>query len=147
MKIYIQCVLLYVQDANERLKPVPSIPGDRETLLRLLDRCQQEIDRLTGELCTDYYCVLLRPLGVLLCTCSVSLSCTDEWRNMLNKLEMANAEKSSTQSKLDEIMLQDSSAKVCTFVCIYACAYVCVYVCVGVTVCMCLCFCMCMCVC
>ena len=96
MKIYIQCVLLYVQDANERLKPVPSIPGDRETLLRLLDRRQQEIDRLTGELCTDYYCVLLRPLGVLLCTHSVSLSCTDEWRNMLNKLETANAEKSNT---------------------------------------------------
>ena len=31
---------------------------------------------------------------------------------MLNKLEMTNAEKSNTQSKLDEIMLQDSTAKV-----------------------------------
>ena len=65
MKIYIQCVLLYVQDANERLKPVPSIPGDRETLLRLCDHRQQEIDCLTGELCTDYYCVLLRPKIIL----------------------------------------------------------------------------------
>ena len=130
MKIYIQCVLLYLQDANERLKPVPSIPGDRETLLRLLDRRQQEIDRLTGELYAGYYCVLLRPLGVLLCTHSVSLSCADEWRNMLNKLETANAEKSNTQSKLDEIMLQDSSAKVCTFVCVYVCMCACVCICV-----------------
>ena len=32
---------------------------------------------------------------------------------MLDKLEAANAEKSNTQSKLDEIMLQDSSTKVC----------------------------------
>ena len=130
---------------------MPSIPGDRETLLRFLDHRQQEIDRLTGELCTDYYCVLLRPLGVLLCTHSVSLSCADEWRDMLNKLEMANAEKSNTQSKLDEIMLQDSSAKVCTFVCVCVCMCVCVYVCVYMCgyhcVCMCLCFCMCMCVC
>ena len=38
---------------------------------------------------------------------------TDEWRNMLKKVEMVNAEKSSTQSKLDEIVLQDSSVKVC----------------------------------
>ena len=38
---------------------------------------------------------------------------TDEWRNMLKKVEMINAEKSSTQSKLDEIVLQDSSVKVC----------------------------------
>jgi len=37
---------------------------------------------------------------------------TDEWRNMLKKVEMVNAEKSSTQSKLDEIVLQDSSGKV-----------------------------------
>jgi len=37
---------------------------------------------------------------------------TDEWRSMLKKVEMVNAEKSSTQSKLDEIVLQDSSAKV-----------------------------------
>ena len=34
---------------------------------------------------------------------------------MLNKLEMSNAEKSNTQSKLDEIILQDSSAKVCVY--------------------------------
>ena len=34
---------------------------------------------------------------------------------MLNKVEKANAEKSNTQSKLDEIILQDSSAKVCTY--------------------------------
>ena len=94
------------QDANERLKPVPSIPGDRETLLRLLDRRQQEIDRLTGKPCGSYsYCMLATPL-------CMSLSCVDEWRNMLNKLETANAEKSNTQSKLDEIMLQDSSTKV-----------------------------------
>ena len=50
---------------------------------------------------------------------------------------MANAEKSNTQSKLDEIMLQDSSAKVCTFVCLFL--RVCVYVCMGVTVCACVC--------
>ena len=42
----------------------------------------------------------------------MSLSCVDERRNMLNKLETANAKKSNTQSKLDEIMLQDSSTKV-----------------------------------
>ena len=52
---YIIYLLLVMQDANERLKPVPSIPGDRETLLRLLDRRQQEIDRLTGEPCNSYY--------------------------------------------------------------------------------------------
>ena len=124
-------MLLYVQDANERLKPVPSIPGDRKTLLRLLDRRQQEIDHLTGELCTDYYCVLLRPVGVLLS--SVSLSCADEWRNILNKLEMANAEKSNTQSKLDEIMLQDSSAKVCTYAYVFVCT--CVFMCAWVSLC------------
>ena len=54
---------------------------------------------------------------------------------MLNKLEMANAEKSNTQSKLDEIMLQDSSTKVkysnYVNVCIWACVSgVRVYVCV-----------------
>jgi len=45
--IILLCYLL--KDANERLKPLPSVPGDRETLLRLLNRRQQEIDHLTGE--------------------------------------------------------------------------------------------------
>ena len=68
---------------------------------------------------------------MLLCTHSVSLSCADEWRNMLNKLETANAEKSNTQSKLDEIMLQDSSAKVCVRACVCV-VCVCLRVCVHV---------------
>ena len=42
----------------------------------------------------------------------VSLSGVDEWKNMLNKLETSDAEKSSTLSKLDEITLQDSFTKV-----------------------------------
>ena len=52
---------------------------------------------------------------------------------MLNKLEMGNAEKSNTQSRLDEIMLQDSSAKVCII------AYMCLSVCVCVCACACAC--------
>ena len=67
--------------------------------------------------------MLLRPLGVLLCTHSVSLSCADEWRNMLNKLETANVEKSNTQSKLDEIMLPDLVQR-CVCVCVCARVYV-----------------------
>ena len=125
------CVCCCAQDANERLKPVPSIPGDRETLLRLLDRRQQEVDRLTGKPCST---VIAGYCSVCIIGC-VSLSCVEEWRNMLNKLETANAEKSNTQSKLDEIMLQDSSTKVkysnYVYVCVWACVSgVRVYVCV-----------------
>ena len=129
---------------------MPSIPGDRETLLRLLDRRQQEIDRLTGDLCNYYYCSVLPTPLVCACVhiCTMCLSCADEWRNMLNKLEAANAEKSNTQSKLDEIMLQDSSTKVCVY-CVRAYLSVClfVYLCVCVCVCICVCMSMCLCMC
>ena len=129
---------------------MPSIPGDRETLLRLLDRRQQEIDRLTGDLCNYYYCTVLPTPLVCACVhiCTMCLSCADEWRNMLNKLEAANAEKSNTQSKLDEIMLQDSSTKVCVY-CVRVRAYlsVCLCICVSVSVCAYVCVCQCVCVC
>ena len=47
---------------------MPSIPGDRKTLLRLLNRRQQEIDHLTGDMCNDYCCsVLPITLGVYMC--------------------------------------------------------------------------------
>ena len=108
MLVAYYCVCYCTQDANERLKPVPSIPGDRETLLRLLDRRQQEIDRLTGKPCSTVTAGYSSGVSLSVCV----LSCVDEWRNMLNKLETANAEKLNTQSKLDEIMLQDSSTKV-----------------------------------
>ena len=54
---------------------------------------------------------------------------------MLNKLETANAEKSNTQSKLDEIMLQDSSTRVNYRNYVYEYVWVCisgvrVYLCV-----------------
>ena len=62
------CVCFYTQDANERLKPVPSIPGDRETLLRLLDRRQQEIDRLTGKPCSTV-AAGYSPVSVIECVC------------------------------------------------------------------------------
>ena len=42
------CVYYCTQDGNEKLKPVPSLPGDREMLLRVLDGHQQEIDWLPG---------------------------------------------------------------------------------------------------
>ena len=135
----VENVCYCIQDANERLKPVPSIPGDRETLLRLLDRRQQEIDRLTGKPCNHYYrSVSYALLGVSVYMCTVSLSCIDEWRNMLNKLEKANAEKSNTQSKLDEIILQDSSAKVFIYYFIHISIYtqVFVYNCVHACVCL-----------
>ena len=62
--------MFYTQDANERLKPVPSIPGDRETLLRLLDRHQQEIDRLTGYPCSTVTAGY-SSLCVIVCVCVV----------------------------------------------------------------------------
>ena len=68
------------------------------------------------------------PLGVSLSTHAMCLPCAAEWRSMLDKLEASNAEKSNTQSKLDEIVLQDSSTKVCVRVC--ACIHVCVHACV-----------------
>ena len=57
---------------------MPSIPGDRETLLSLLDRCQQEIDRLTGELCNDHCCSVLPipPWCVFVYTCHVFAMCS-----------------------------------------------------------------------
>ena len=63
------------------------------------------------------------PLGVSLSTHAMCLPCAAEWRSMLDKLEAANADKSNTQSKLDEIVLQDSSTKVC--VCVRVRAYMC----------------------
>ena len=138
---------------------MPSIPGDRETLLRLLDRRQQEIDRLTGDLYVMVTVVVCYQYPWCACVhvCTMCLSCTDEWRNMLNKLEAANAEKSNTQSKLDEIVLQDSSTKVCVYcntvlcvrvsVCLSVCLSVCVSVCVRACACACACVCVCVCVC
>ena len=90
-------------------------------------------------ICNGYCCSVLPTPLVCACVniCTMCLSCADEWRNMLNKLEAANAEKSNTQSKLDEIMLQDSSTKVgvyCNtviYVCVRGCVCVCACLCVG----------------
>ena len=41
------------QSLREQVQPPPEVPGDRYELLRLLDRRQLEVTRLTGDLCTQ----------------------------------------------------------------------------------------------
>ena len=38
---------------QEQVRPPPEVPGDRYELLRLLDRRQLEVTRLTGDLCAQ----------------------------------------------------------------------------------------------
>ena len=45
------------QSLREQVRPPPEVPGDRYELLRLLDRRQLEVTRLTGEL-WEHVCVV-----------------------------------------------------------------------------------------